>query len=428
MTEAPIQVPFSREAEEGVLGSILIDPECLPEIELQPEDFYIHRNQWIYAACLELRSKAVAVDYKTLADRLEERGQLREAGGPAYLTALIQAVPTTLHVQAYAGIVAEKSRRRKLIALANEIVRAAFDCGEEIDPKIPEFMTKIVQTSGGSDHFEHISVALSDLYDEIDERSRHPAEMFGMATGVADFDKIAGGAVKCEMHVLSGQPGIGKSILACDFAKGLAKSGHPGAFAEMEMKNRQIVRRALSAEARVPSKALKTGNIQPDQWERITEGIDQLNGLPIYLSDSTRWTTASLRAELSRLKALFGIEWCVLDYFYLLKDKYGRDDNERTAMMSRNLKDIASELDLWLLVIHSMNKTGIAGETGLAALKGSGQIAYDADVAMMMTEKTEGSNLVRIVFEKFREDAELRGFNLARSKDFPTFGTPAKER
>lgn len=443
--ETPPETIYSVKAETALLGSVIIDPAAMVELNIEPGDFYIVRNRMIWNALQEMHNAGQQVDYLTLTNNLEAKGQLAEIGGPAYLMGLVTSSPTSLHAQAYAAILRDKSRRRALVNLVTEMGTAAFDEKSDLEASMPGFIEKLANVSRAEHGAVHISEYMSLLYDEVDLRSKDPQEVWGIPTGLGIFDGITGGLQKQELMILSGAPGMGKSMLAMQSGAAMAKNS-PGAIYSLEMSGLAVARRLVSGKASIGTKALKTGRIKAEDWPILVDTIEAFSQLPIYLSDCSDWTTARLRADLARLKAQFGIEWFIVDYLYLLSDGDGMDETAKTTMISRALKRICRQLDLAGIAVHSMNKAGIGASNqgqdqqkksndppGNEQLRGSGQVIYDADVITFLTGWKPGQlseaipqqdqqNIRVLWITKGREIEDPKRYDvLVKKPTFPSF-------
>lgn len=399
---------YSLEAEKAVLGSVLINPEVFKSIDLRDSDFYISGNQEIWRAYQDISIAGGIIDMISVGEKIKNFD----------LLSLVANVPSSLHAKEYAEIIKEKARRRKIVKLAGDMANSAYNQNVDMGEKIPEWMTELLsstETTGGA---VHVSKVLSELYDEVKARYEDPKEIWGIPTGLYDYDILTGGQQRGEVTLLSGKPGLGKSILAIQMAFGMSDSA-PGAIYEMEMGRVQTLRREVSTKSRVLNRKLKSGRMSENDWEKFVEAIEALTTKQTYLSDFTGWTTASLRADLAKLKAHHNIGWFVLDYVQLLADRYGKDDAEKAAYVSRQIKNICKDLDLSGLVINSMTKSEMdSDKPSLAAQKGSAQLIYDADVVFFLVE--DGKNL-KLHFSKFREDTPERYITLIRDDGFPAF-------
>lgn len=427
------EMPNSREAEEAIIASVLIRPDLYNTLNIEPRDFFQVRHQHIWQAFGELEN----IDLVTLTERLKAKKQIDGVGGAEYISGLLASQITTLHADEYADTVRDYARRRGLIRIANEMAILAFDTAKDIQSKTGDFITSIVEASRTNDGAVKIADIMSRLYDEVEERSRNPQDIWGIPTGFPGFDRVTGGLQKSELFILSGEPGVGKSILAMQMGMQMAETA-PGAIYSMEMGAMQLARRMASGAAKVQTKSLKTGRMKDGDWSAFTAGSEKIAKLPVYVSDSSGWTTTGLRADLARLKAQHGVEWFVLDYLYLLNDGAGQDEIERTALASKGLKQICKDIDLAGIAVHSMNKAGMGQEGGMPgnqSLRGSGQVIYDADLITYLTKfkpmtgreeligADERENLRTLWFGKGRELEDTRKYiHFVKQGQYPLFG------
>jgi replicative DNA helicase len=423
-------------AENALLGAVLQDQYILDDIglDLSSSDFHVHRNGWIWEAMGKLHRAGEPIDVITVCNELEKRRRLDEAGGAAYLAKLISDVPTSLHAGAYAAQVAHAAERRGLLSVANALAKAAHDSTADLDTVRAETVSQLVAQQKLTGAARPISEVLDELYEEIKARAANPQEIFGIPTGFTDFDKITAGVHPGEVLYLAGEPGMGKSLLAAQMGAQMGAAGHPGVVYEMEMGDKQLTRRNISALSGVTTKAMRSGHVADHEWPRLVQAFSTAHAWPIHISDFTGWTTTALRADLSRLKQTAGIQWFILDYFGLLRDTYGKDDNERETAMSGAVKRLCKDLDLAGIVVHSMNKTGMAaGVKRLEHISGAGRISFDADVVCFLTKhiptdgQREDTNLRTITFAKYREDESNRLLHLVKRPGLPAFGDYAPE-
>lgn len=416
-------LPHDTKSEEAVLGAILIDPGAIKRISLDEDDFYVARNRIIYSAMKAVKT----LDFVTVISKLEERNEIDQIGGSAYLMGLLNATPTSMHAQAYADRVTHFSKRRKAIALANEIAQIAYK-DKDFDEKFASLGTKFYslnrQKKGAA---VHIKAFLSELYDRIKKAAENPKDIWGMETGFRDWDKILGGHQKQEMIIIAGMPGVGKSIFAYQLATGLAKHGHGGVVYSMEMSALQVLNRQLSGETGIKANSLKSGRIEDDDWTAIVNMIGEMEGLPIYFSDQPSWTTAGIRADLLRLKdSGVPVDWVLIDYLFLLSDKFGNSESERLGEISRNLKTMSRELDINLIVISSLTKVGEDdADPKTSSLRGSAQVGFECDLSAFLTEAkkkfTDAPQVVNVTFSKMREGDKNRIVKIQRNPGIPTF-------
>lgn len=419
-------LPANVPAEEAVIGSILIYTPSFVEASkhIVGSDFYIERNRWIWDAVDKLIKDHVNVDILTVTTALESQHKLESIGGQTYMIDLIQNTPSAMNAEHYAKIVADCAKRRRMIKLANDLAQQAFDEKKDLDQYIPVHMSELLKTLSTENKTEHITTGLSELYDDIEKRAADPKDVYGITTGIAGIDRITGGMQKGELFLLSGEPSVGKSLLAMQISFSMAKDGHPGTIYEIEMSKKQVLRRQLSIESNVHVRGMKTGRITEEQMTQIIDGMGKMEALPIYLSDSTSWNTSSLRSDLTRLKQLHGIEWFVVDYLRLLKDRFEGKEPERIGVITSNLHDICRDLDMAGIAIQSMTKAGFS-EGGMAGVYGGSELHHAVDTMAIMTAneaKAGSAEIVDLKFEKVREGEDnVRLVKLVKKPGFPAF-------
>lgn len=425
--------PHNIEAEEALLGSILIDERAYLEVTgiIDPVDFYLVKHRWLFEAFVKLSAARMPIDLLTMQEALERAGQLNEIGGPAYLTRLITLTPSAYNAGGYARLVKEAADRRRLIQMSSDIARLAYDVGADIESIKQQAARAFIASNPAKGGAVHVSAIASELYDDVVSLAENPRDLIGMDSGFADYNAGSGGVHRGECMLIVGKPGVGKSLFAAQIAHNLARAGHPGAVYEMEMKNRSIVRRWVSADSSVPTRKMRTGRMNDDDWLPFTESITRVSQLPIYLSEATHWTTASLRADLTRLVSEYGVQWFMLDYFDRLKDR-ARDDLEAQKIKSIGITDICKDLSLAGIVIHTLNKAGMrAQDESLADVSGNRQIIYDADQVVYFTEhkpqygEPENQSMRTVRFGKFREENVRASFDLVLIADVPKFADVA---
>lgn len=429
----------SPETERALLGSIIMDPEILRGLDIRADDFYGQTNRIIFNVIDSLADQQEAIDYITICGELDKRKLLSEIGGPAYITKLVSTPGMSWAVPTYAKELRDKARRRDLLKLANQIAMSAHDQNLSIDETIPSFVNCLVDVSSVNHGARPLSEAMSELYDEVNDRMLNPSDIWGIPTGFPTFDNATGGLQQSELLIIAGAPGVGKSILGMDFAANMAKHA-PGAIYSMEMKRKQVARRLVSGYSGIRTRSMKTGKIAEEELPVFTNAIEYFSSLPVHIDDSQGWTTTSLRADLARLKAQFGIKWFVLDYLFLLNDG-GDDEIERTQAASKGLKRATNELDLAGIAIHSLNKTGMNtgrnAETGgdglpmgLGDMRGSAQVAYDTDLACFLTKYNPDAlpELKDVVPQNMRDYTRILWFGKGRELENPRQYVPLMQR
>ena len=419
-------IPEARESERALLGAILINPAVMNSISLEPETFYDIGHQSIYRAMRSIGSRDL--DVVVLSEYLERKGQLDSAGGMTYLIKLASECPNSYNHEVYERIIQDTAIRRHVIRTCETLAGSAIKEGSDITDAISQAVTDLVQSAKPKGGAVSISQFMAELYEEIAERADDPKFIHGLETGLKDFDKITHGLQKGEEFILAGQPGTGKSLLAFQLGCGMAANGHAGAVYALEMSGKAMVRRRLSAITKIPTYNLQSGVDMANNWERLNKGVSEIEPLPIYISDATDWTTLQLRADLSRLKSQMQVEWFVLDYLDLLVDNVGKDRNEKSEYLSRQIHGICKDLELAGIVIQSLNKQGYGQSPRMSHLSGSHKVSYDADSIAILSQDENNENIVNLIWDKMREADGNRAMKLVKVPGFPSFGPYTEER
>ena len=292
---APTLVPHSREAEEAVVGAVLINPEAYYDVAqfLDADDFYIHRNKWVWEAFVRLHEQRIPVDLLTLSEELDRSSQLAEVGGSAYLTSLISQVPSSLNAESYGRIVEGHSIRRKMINAANKIASVAYNEASTVDEVMNEAEKAVFNVS--ERRLKHdllpISAVLSDYYDRIDDLAKRPNEIHGVPTGFIDLDKLLTGLQPSDLLIIAGRPGQGKTGFMLSIAKNasLTHKKHVAIFS-LEMSNEQVVQRLIAQETGIDSQRLRNGQLLEHEWPLFTHAIEVFSDTHIYPVSYTHLT------------------------------------------------------------------------------------------------------------------------------------------
>jgi replicative DNA helicase len=390
---APQQMPHDRQAEEAVLGSVLVNPEVYYDIAhfLTAEDFFLHRNRWIWEAYVSLQEQRLPVDILTVSEELERQSRLDEIGGPAYLTTLINNVPSSLHAEAYARVVEETATRRRLLAAANQIARLAYQSGSPIEDVVNESEKSIFGVSERrlTHQLQPIKRVLSEYYDRIDYLARHQDETLGVPTGFIDLDRLLGGLQSSDLLIIAGRPGQGKSGFCLSVAKNASQiyKRHVALFS-LEMSNEQLVQRLLSQETGIDSQRLRLANLRDDEWPVFTQAVSAMGDTQIYLDDTPAITPLQLRTKCRRLHMEIGLDLIVVDYLQLMTgDTRIENRVQEVSYISRNMKALARELNVPVLAAAQLSRAVESRRPPrpiLSDLRESGSLEQDADVVMFI--------------------------------------------
>lgn len=419
------EIPNARDSEMALLGAILIDPNIMDKVGLETSEFYDVGHQTLYAAMRAIGSRDL--DIVVLGELLERKKQMDVVGGREYLVNLIQNCPQTYNFETYERVIRDTAIRRRVIQECEALAASAFDEAKNISDAIGLSVSNLVQTAKPKGGAKHIGEYLRSLYESIAERADNPVEIYGLQTGLADFDDVTHGLQQGEEFVLAGQPGAGKSLLAFQLGVGMAEHGHAGAVYSLEMSGAAMVRRHLSAISKIKTYNMQSGVGMPEKWDSLVKAVEVMDRLPIYIADESDWTTIQMRADLSRLKQQHDIKWFIVDYHDLLGDSYGRDFIERSAYISQQLHSICKDLHLAGLVIQSLNKGGYHNPT-MENLSGSTKVMHTADQIAILVVDENKPNVVELHWQKMREgETNFRYLELVKQDGFPMFYGVARE-
>ena len=442
--ERPAQsLPFAREAEEAVLGAILVNPEVYYDVAhfLSAEDFYLHRNRWVWETFNSLHDQRLPIDLLTVAEELERQGRLAEAGGPAYLTALINAVPTSLHAEAYGHLVEGSATRRRLLEAANQIARLAYQSETLIEEAVNEAEKAIFAVSERrlTHELQPIKHALSEYYDRVDYLARHRDETIGVPTGFIDLDRVLGGMQPSDLLIIAGRPGQGKSGFCISAAKNASQlhKKHVALFS-LEMSNEQLVQRLVAQETGIDSQRLRLGDIRDEEWPLFTQAVSALGETHIYLDDTPAITPLQLRTKCRRLHMEVGLDLIIVDYLQLMTGDTRMDNRvQEVSYISRNLKVLARELKVPVLAAAQLSRAVEQRSDKrpvLSDLRESGSLEQDADVVLFIYRPdqyeadTLKQNIAEIIVSKHRNGPTHPGIELVFRKELAKFENAVTRR
>ncbi len=416
MTTAQKTVPQNIEAEEAVLGALLIDPEGIFRVLpfLKTEDFYLQKHRWIYAAIVALHERREPLDLLTLPKELEQREQLESVGGVAYISQLSYTVPSAINIEAYARMVEHTAVRRRLLDAAGEISQLAYDEEQPVDQVVDgsEKALFAVSQHRAARDMQPIQEVVRDYYDRVEYLYAHRGEPMGVPTGFKDLDKLLGGFQRSDLLILAARPGVGKTSLMLTFALKAAQKGKRMAIFSLEMSAEQIAQRMVAALSQIDAQRLRLGELHDEEWPRFTDAIGLLSEMPIFIDDTPSITAMQLRTKCRRLSAEHGLDMVMVDYLQLMSGE-SRSENrvQEVSYLSRSLKGLARELDVPLLTASQLSRA-VEQRTDktpvLSDLRESGSIEQDADVVMFIYRdelyhaETQNRSLADIIVAKHR--------------------------
>jgi replicative DNA helicase len=391
-------VPHSRESEEAVVGAVLINPEVYYDIAqfLQADDFYIHRHRWIWEAYTSLHEQRIPIDLLTLGEELERRGQLTEIGGRAFLTALVNQVPSSLNATAYAHIVEGHAIRRRMIAAAGSIASVAYDEDMKIESVMDEAEKAVFNVSERRLRHDVLPIrdVLRDYYERIDEAARRGEEIYGVPTGFIDLDKLLRGLQPSDLLIIAGRPGQGKTGFLLSVAKNAALTykKHVAVFS-LEMSNTQVAERLISQQTGIVSQNLRTGSLDESGFGLLAEAVEKLSETQIFLDDTPAITPIQLRTKCRRLHLEHRLDLIIVDYLQLMTSDTRTDNRvQEVSYISRNLKVLARELNVPVLAAAQLSRAveqRAGKEPQLSDLRESGSLEQDSDIVMFIYRPDE---------------------------------------
>ena len=385
------QMPVSVEAEQALLGSIIVSPDAFDKIGgmISAEDFYVEEHKHIYSALLKMYSQNKTIDAVTLVNCLVENGDRDEAGGVQYITLITESVPSAANVKDYAKIVKDKSTLRKLINVCNEINEDAYN-ESDVRNVVDSAEQKIFDISHNNDtkEFRHIRDVLQNVYRDIEQLSENKGAISGAKTGFSALDRMLVQMGKGDLIILGARPGMGKTSFALNIATNVAKHTKKSvAIFSLEMSGEQLVTRIISSEAMVDSHSLRTGQLANEDWDNIADVISSLSGCEIYIDDTSAITTTEMKSKLRRLPNLGLV---VIDYIGLMQTTSNSDNRaQQVGEISRNLKIMAKDFGIPFVVCAQLNRgtesrPGAGKRPTLADLRDSGSIEQDADIVLFL--------------------------------------------
>ena len=413
----PQMVPHIREAEEAVIGAVLINPEAYYDVAqfLQPDDFYIHRNQWIWQAFIDLHDRNEAIDFVTVTEELDQMGHLADIGGAAYITKLINNVPSSLHAEAYGRRVEETAIRRRMLTAANRIAKLAYEENLSLDTVMDDSEKAVFNVSERrlTRDLQPIRAVLSDYFDRIEDLSQRDDDLVGVPTGFFDIDKMLGGLQPSDLLIIAGRPGMGKTGFLLTAVKNAAQvhKKHVAIFS-LEMSNEQLVQRLIAQETGIDSTRLRSGRLDPNEWMLFTQAIEVLTDTHIFLDDTPALTPLQLRTKCRRLHLEYNLDLIVVDYLQLMTGDIRNNNRvQEVSDISRNMKILARELNVPVLAAAQLSRAVEQRSDKrpvLSDLRESGSLEQDSDIVMFIyrpevyEEDSAQQNLAEIIIAKHR--------------------------
>ena len=409
--------PHSVEAEQSVLGSILLDKEAMISVSetLVPEDFYKEAHKVIYESMLNLYNSQSEIDLITLTDELRDQGYLDDIGGIAYITSLSTVVPTTSNIKYYVNIVKEKSISRQLISAANDIINLGYDGSAKVEYVLENAEKKIFDISQerATNDFQPINQVISEALSMLEKLYEEKNDVTGLTTGFRDLNKKINGLQRSDLLLIAARPAMGKTAFALNLVQNAALKGDASvAVFSLEMSKEQLVQRMIASQSTVELKKIKTGTLADNDWPRITDGMAILSGAKIHIDDTPGIKISELRSKCRKLKIEKGLDLVLIDYLQLMEGEGQNESRQQEiAKISRSLKILAKELDCPVVALSQLSRAPeqrADHRPMLSDLRESGSIEQDADIVMFLyrdeyyNPDTEKKNIGEVIVAKNR--------------------------
>lgn len=408
--------PHNLEAEQSVLGALLIDRNALSEVSgrLKPDSFYLEKHREIFEAIMVLFEDSLPVDVVTVAEILSRRGTLEKVGDVEYLANLATSVPTTANIRYYSGIIEDKALLRSLISASGEIANLGLSGSLEGNDVLALAEKSIFDISQGLNRtgLEPISSALDQAFTQLEELYRNKSDLTGITSGFRDLDRKTAGFQRSDLILVASRPAMGKTSFLLNIVVNAALAKVPVAVFSLEMSRGQLVNRILSLDAMVDLERMRTGKLLEDDWTKIAHALGPLSKAPIYLDDNASTNVMEMMSKCRKLKMEKGLGMIVIDYLQLMEGRKKSDNRQQEiSEISRALKIMAKELNVPVIALSQLSR---APETRtdhhpiLSDLRESGAIEQDADIVMFLYrddyyhEDSEKRNIVEIILAKHR--------------------------
>jgi replicative DNA helicase len=408
--------PHNIEAEQSVLGSLLIDRDAIIRVAsyLKAEDFYVSANATIYAAIRDLYNRREPTDFVTLSDELERRGTLEDVGGVGYLSSLLSAVPTAVHVEYYGKIVERTATLRRLIDAGTSIASIGYQDNIETEDALDaaeRALFNVTQQRSTKD-FQSIDEVIDRFFDQLEFLQTHRDQLVGVPTGFTDLDSLTGGLQRSDLIILAARPSMGKTAFSLGMAYGAAvKHGRTVGIFSLEMSAEQLVQRLLSTETGIDSHRIRLGAINDREWDEISRAFGRLSEAKIFIDDSANAGIMDVRSKARRLQAEHGLDIVIVDYLQLMSGRRSENRVQEISEISRGLKGLARELNVPVVALSQLSRaveSRADHRPMLSDLRESGSIEQDADIVMFIfreekyDEHSDKKGIAEIIVAKHR--------------------------
>ncbi len=408
------RMPHSLDAEQSVIGALLVDFQCIEELvsHLHPSHFYVEKYGRIYSVIVEMFTTGAKIDFVTVLDRVTAAGIYEEAEAKQLLYDMASSVPSTKNVSEYAKIIEEKARLRRLIAACEEITAACYEGAEEAQDIMDLAESRIfeIRDQQSNNAMVELRTALVDSFRKVSDIARDRAAFAGLQTNFRDLDRVLSGFGKSDLILLAARPGLGKTSLALNIAQNVGLQGKTVAIFSLEMSNEQLANRLLASHSGVDNKKFRTGELSANEWMRLGQSSQILANTNVYLDDTPDMTVAQMKAKLRRLPAL---DLVIVDYMQLMSSgTKTASRQEAVSEISRSMKMMAKEFNVPVLCLSQLSRASEKREGDKrplpSDLRESGSIEQDADAIMFLyndaiyNKETANPNKIELIIAKNR--------------------------
>ena len=427
--------PHNIEAEQSILGALLIDKEALSEVcgRLKSDDFYLEKHKEIYEAISSLYLDSEPVDIVTVSDMLSKRGTLEKVGDMEYIAQLASSVVTTANVTHYVSIVQDKSLLRWLISASGKIVDLGYKGSMEGTEVLSEAEKSIFNISQGLNRtgLEHINTLLESTFSQLEELCTKTGDLTGVPSGFIDLDRKTAGFQKSDLILVAARPAMGKTSFVLNTAVNAALRGFSVAIFSLEMSKIQLANRILALESMVELEKMRTGRLEAEDWEKIGYSLGPLSKSPIYIDDNASANTVEMLSKLRKLKLERRLDLVIIDYLQLMEGRRKSDNRQQEiSEISRSLKIMAKELNVPVIALSQLSRAPEQRADHrpiLSDMRESGAIEQDADMVIFLyrddyyNEETDKKNVVEVIIAKHR-NGSTGTVELAWLPEFTKFG------
>ncbi len=419
-------LPASPDAERAVLGSVLLNREAIVAIApwLKPDDFYLEQHAWIYEAMLACYNARIPPDTRTVSEELRRRDRLEQVGGIPALTALVDSVPTSYHVEYYARMVERASLLRRLIATGGKIAALGYAEQDDIEAtldKAEQTLFEVTQRRTTQD-FIHIGQVIDSYYEQITYLQEHRGDVVGVPTGFRDLDELTGGLQPSDLIILAARPSVGKTSFVMSLAYNVATQhqGTVGIFS-LEMSREQLVQRLIAMDTRIDAHKLRTGQIGTQELQIVVESMGRLASIPLYIEDTPALSIMDVRSKARRLQAQAEVDLIIVDYLQLMQGRRSDNRVQEVSEISRGLKALARELNVPVVALSQLSRA-VEGRTShvpmLSDLRESGAIEQDADIVMFIYREE--------LYDKETDKKGIAELHIAKHRNGPVGVVPMR--